>query len=537
MLVFTISNFCFAQQTVGLFYNSANAYNGYTLFIGGGDNMYLIDNCGELINHWVGEQRCGSTAYINKQGHLVRPIQKGVTNFNGGGIGGGVEKMDWEGNVIWRYDYAESYSHHQHHDIEELPNGNILILAWAYISAEEAQANGRATTSDVWPTQIVEVEPVGFDQANIVWTWNAWDHIIQNVNEQLPNYGVLSENPQLLDVNMGSLIPDWLHCNSIEYIPEFDQILISAKHSEEIYVIDHSTTTAEAASHEGGTYGKGGDILYRWGNPQNYDMGNDSDKRLDGQHDASWLASDLQIGAGQFMVFNNGFGGRLDAWTPPMNKDGSYNYTPGSAFEPADPGWSHDSEAIGFIGCSSRRLPYGNTLYCDSQSGKIIEVSIVQQKVWEYQIPVNQVGPVTQGVDLNILGNLGSFRAEKYAPDYEGFICKDLTPQGPIELEPFPSNCMLFDNPPDNFNPVMATQSIELQDIEIYPVPANDFIYVNHMLKKMTIYQLFNLNGKIITRGDFSNKINVTNLESGVYILKLLNDAEDVFTTHKILKR
>jgi hypothetical protein len=38
-----------------------------------------------------------------------------------------------------------------------------------------------------------------------------------------------------------------------------------------LWVIDHQTTTAQAASHTGGRYNKGGDLLYRWGNPQTYD--------------------------------------------------------------------------------------------------------------------------------------------------------------------------------------------------------------------------------------------------------------------------
>ena len=62
-----------------------------------------------------------------------------------------------------------------------------------------------------------------------------------------------------------------------------DQIVLSNHNLSEIWIIDHSTTTLEAASHSGGNSGKGGDLLYRWGNPQAYDQGTGADQLLNHQ--------------------------------------------------------------------------------------------------------------------------------------------------------------------------------------------------------------------------------------------------------------
>jgi hypothetical protein len=48
--------------------------------------------------------------------------------------------------------------------------------------------------------------------------------------------------------------------NSIYYNEALDQIMLSVRGNSEVWVIDHGTTTTEAAGHAGGRYGKGGDL-------------------------------------------------------------------------------------------------------------------------------------------------------------------------------------------------------------------------------------------------------------------------------------
>ena len=75
---------------------------------------------------------------------------------------------------------------------------------------------------------------------------------------------------------------------------------------DELWVIDHSTTTAEAATSTGGARGQGGEIIYRWGNPAVYDFHNGSTEPrfLSGAHDPRWCV-DPDSGEIQLTVHNN----------------------------------------------------------------------------------------------------------------------------------------------------------------------------------------------------------------------------------------
>jgi Arylsulfotransferase (ASST) len=252
-------------------------------------------------------------------------------------------------------------------------------------------------SNTIWPDHVIEVEPVGSSGGNIVWEWHAWDHLIQDYNATKENYGVVKDHPELIDINFGSTDSDWTHINAVDYNEEFDQILLSAHNFNEIWVIDHSTTTEEAAGHTGGNSGKGGDLLYRWGNPQAYDAGDAHDQQYFGQHGANWIDEGCP-GAGNILVFNNGDEGRryssVDEIVPPVGNNGNYQYVAGQAYGPDEPIWIYIAETptdmFSMTLSSVQRLPNGDTLICSANQGLLVEVTQAKEIVWKYQYQNNQ---------------------------------------------------------------------------------------------------------------------------------------------------
>ncbi len=369
------------------------AFQGFTLFNPTNSRTtYLVDMAGEIVHTWSNSAGGGYAVYLKENGNLLRPARADGTSLNGGAAAGLVQEIDWGGNVLWEFEY-NSPTYLSHHDLEIMPNGNVLLIAWEVKSAAEAQAAGRESNSVFWPDHVIEVEPDGDGGAKIVWQWHAWDHLVQDRDPTKPNYGIIAEHPELIDINLrltGSNPRgggDWLHINGVSYNPELDQIVISSHYMNEFYVIDHSTTTEEAAGHSGGRYGKGGDILYRWGSPENYDA--EGETVFDVIHCSNWIPQGLP-GAGNILVFNNGEGQRrsvITEITPVSDGAGNYLLTAGRAFGPLEPTWTY-SEGTGFYSNhlgSCQRLPNGNTLISESTSGYLFEVTADGQKVWDFQ--------------------------------------------------------------------------------------------------------------------------------------------------------
>ena len=403
---------------------SQDVFEGYTLFTPGGAGAssattYLKDNNLDNIQTWSHSNGPASMPYLipgDEPGLentlLIYPYRVSNPTMDTGGVGGAFECLTWDGDFVWGYTISNSdYQHH--HDVEPLPNGNVLMIAWENKTASEWQAAGRSSVNNplntMWSTAIFEIAPDGNGGGQVVWEWHLWDHLVQDVDPNDNNFGNVSDHPELMDVNCGSVgsnggpggaTADWMHINAISYNATFDQIALSSRFQDEIYVIDHSTTTEEAAGHTGGNYGKGGDFLYRWGNPQNYDRGSSSDKTLDDQHSINWIPDEYP-GEGNFILFNNGFN-EASEFDPPMDEDGFYYIEDGEPFGPEDVKWSSPYVSTAMQG-GAFRLPNGNTLITDCDSADINEVTQDGDTVWSYSHPGN---------------NSSIARAQKYAIDY-----------------------------------------------------------------------------------------------------------------------
>ena len=437
------------QQTVGLFFNEPSAYNGYTLFNSSGSKTtYLIDNCGYKLYEWNSNFRPGLMVYLLEDGNLLRTKRLNNTVLNLGGSGGGIEILDPFSNVIWQYE-VNSDSTLSHHDLEFLPNGNILILAVELISENEANDYGSLVTADRYSEMILEVNPTN---NQIVWQWRAWDHLIQDTDTNLPNYGIISQNPNRLNVNYNtanlSNNPDWIHANSLDYNSDLDQIIINSASWGEFWIIDHSTTILEASDSVGGYSGKGGDILYRWGNPQTYQRGSSIDQVFEFQHDAHWIPSSYPD-EGKIMVFNNGQQreySSIDIIEPPLdtNNFNNYSLTNNDPYSPQSLFWTY-SDSANFYSpkiSGSQQLENGNILICSGNQGRIFEIEHqTDSVVWDYIMPIMGLNPIIQG---DVASNNNVFRAHRFSSSYSGFNNLLLTPSAVIELYPLTSNCEIY---------------------------------------------------------------------------------------------
>jgi hypothetical protein len=364
-----------------------------------GTDTHLLDTNGTIVHTWPSTFLPGVGVYLLPDGSLLRAIRTPNAPMFGG-TGGGVQRLALDGTVLWDFRY-DGLDHWSHHDLEPMPNGNVLMIAYDFRTVAEAIAAGRdpalLLSGFMSPDSVIEVQPTGPTSGTIVWEWHLWDHLVQDFDPTKANYGVVADHPELMDINYPPVptgAADWNHVNSVKYDPVFDRIMISSFNQKEIWVIDHSTTTAEAAGHAGGIWGKGGDLLYRYGNPEAYERGTAADRVFGNQHSARFIPPGYP-GAGNFTVFNNDppgvVGSAVWEFTPPMDAMGNFLIAPGAPYGPAAPVWTYTAPGFdSMLVSSAERLANGNTLICAGlQGGWIFEVNPANQIVFTYTLGTN----------------------------------------------------------------------------------------------------------------------------------------------------
>jgi len=528
-LAFGIS-ICGAQQTVGLLQVNG-AEDGYELFAPiRADTTYLIDKCGRLIHQWASPNNPGMSVYLLPDGSLLRSANVPNAVFRGNGAqGGAIEKYDWDNNLTWSYTIS-SDTETQNHDIYPLDNGNILVVIWEAIDSSVAIAAGKNPAllqSIIYSAKIEELQPVGSHQANIVWQWRLWDHLVQDFDASKSNYGVVADHPELMDLNYTDsaiAAKDWIHPNAVTYNATLDQIILSAHNTSELWILDHSTTTAQAQTHTGGAHGKGGDFLYRWGNPRVYGRGTTNDQVFYTQHNPGWIPAGYPH-ANSIIVFNNGLkrpGGNassVDIFTPPVDSNGNYALQSGLAYGPTGTLWSYEatpaSSFFGNVMGGAQPLSNGNVIVCEGPAGNFFEIDSNKNVLWRYVNPVNGDTAVTQGT---VVANNGVFRCTQYDAGYAAFSGKTLTPLGHIELNPILTACDTV-----TINSIMEAGNVA--DVLIYPNPANNKVTIKLGSNKgQAFYSLKDILGQTILRGESNDpvfEISLPAFAPGIYIINI----------------
>jgi hypothetical protein len=299
---------------------------------------------------------------------------------------------------------------------------------------------------------ILELEPQRPRGARVVWEWHSWDHLIQDTAPALVNYARASDRPERIDINgdiakdpaaakgaPGNPTADIFHTNAIAYNAELDQIVLSVPRFNELWVIDHSTTTAQARGSTGGRSGKGGDLLYRWGNPPAYGRGTEADRRFGFQHDTRWIPRNYP-GGGNLMVFSNrgtgpgpnAAGSTIYEITPPVDSAGRYTLPTDRPFGPAQPVWTYsapDFQAPYISGAT--RLVDGKTLVSSGPQGRVFEIMPDGKIVWEFWSPYTGGLGGPQG-KANPYALFRAIRVPAGHPALKGRTLRPLDPQPPL---------------------------------------------------------------------------------------------------------
>lgn len=530
----------------------------------------LVDTNGTVFKTWTLSSSTAYSAYLLPGDTILQTVRYQSGNIGMGGITGKVRKVDWNGTTVWEYAVSTSTTQ-MHHDVCAMPNGNVLLIVYESKSASPTTV-GSSSTMTVWSEKVMEVHPTGPTTGTVVWEWHLWDHLCQSAYPSVTSTYVtnVSEHPERFNVNY-NLKQDWFHMNGIDYNPQLDQIVLSSHEMDEVYVIDHSTTTAEAATHAGGNSGKGGDFLYRWGNPASYGLsstGNNSGFNV--IHDAHWVPSTNALYPNYLCAYNNNSGGsvKVALWNPPYN---GYNYTytagsivgPTSVINPTIPSFS--AQDMG----NSQQLDNGNELVCNpggsvyevSPSGTTLQTISNAKSVHAYRYTMCYVrGPVASasasatqvasGTPVTLTGSATSITETSPTYTYSwtsntGFSSTEqnpsVTPTANTTYTVVITNTAIGCSDTASVTVSVGTgisETPEYPTVSIYPNPTKGTIQLD-IPSSLTNYEttVMDVCGRIVAVDKNQSTLDLSALNNGIYFIELKTDGKSLQRNKIILNK
>ena len=304
---------------------------GYNLVMSRGlSRADLVDADGRVLRSWSDPQSVAwSNAELTPSGHLLVQGVRGRKRLY-------LAKLGFNGRVVWRRWIAA------HHDVERTPDGRLAVLT----------LEGRPVP-ELHPTLPL------LDNGIAVLDGNG------EPLESYSLYDMLAANPEAFTfqpVAPTELSVDLLHSNSVEFMrhPHLAErsplyaptnAIVSFRHQDTVAIFDLAARK----------------VVWAWGQGE-----------ISGPHDATVLEN------GNVLLFDNGLG---RGWSrvvevEPQSREIVWEYR---APDPA----SFYSASEG----SSQRLPNGNTLVANSDSGEAFEVTTEGDVVWRWHNPnTNQDG-------------------------------------------------------------------------------------------------------------------------------------------------
>lgn len=154
-----------------------------------------------------------------------------------------------------------------HHEAIRLPNGHTVVLGSVERILTDVQGPGPV---NVLGDMIIDLD----ENFQVTWAWNAFDFLDPS-RQAILGQVCESEGPGCPPLFLDQVANDWLHANSLFYVPEDGGLLISFRHQDWVVKIDF----------QGGV--GSGEVLWRLGNDGDFTaVSDDAWPWFSHQHDA-----------------------------------------------------------------------------------------------------------------------------------------------------------------------------------------------------------------------------------------------------------